>query len=43
MSELKEYTKADAVKVLENRMLEMNWKADYEIHLREEGDLKTIG
>ena len=32
--------KSDAAKVLENRMLEMKWKSDYETHLREEGDFK---
>ena len=39
--ELTKSKKADAeAKVLENRMLEMKWKADYETHLREEVDFK---
>ena len=39
--ELKASLKVDAAeKALENRMLEMKWKVDYEIYLREEDNFK---
>ena len=40
MHELKESTKLDAEEVLKDRMLEIKWKADYKIHLKQEGDFK---